>query len=123
MNSTESQEILTALLERAEGEPSRFRYIESWLDYLYCLDFKKSTKVVIKVLTETSNKLFKAYCQDVIAGISDVTKLLAYDQLLGIADFYENEIITVQKMLDDYDEYLGNFGNFIHALFGERREE
>jgi hypothetical protein len=64
--------------------------------------------------------LFKDYCKDVTAGISDLTKLLAYSQLLDIIAFYENDLKTVQAMLSDYDTYLRE-GNFWSAFFGGRR--
>ena len=70
----------------------------------------------------SANKLFKEYCKGVIAGISDVTKILAYEQMLDIIAFYEEELETIQSMVDDYDEYLNNFWNYIGALFGERRD-
>ena len=37
-------------------------------------------------------------------------------------DFYKNELDTLNQMLADYDEYLGNWFNFFDALLGGRRE-
>ena len=123
MADQELTQVIQEIIYKAqEGKSQPFRTILYWSEFCYYRRWVRATKIVIRILRVSANKLFKEYCRDVIAGISDVTKLLAYDQLLGIADFYENEIITVQKMLDDYDEYLGNFGNFIRALFGERRD-
>jgi hypothetical protein len=69
----------------------------------------------------SSKRLFKSYCEDVIAGISDVNKILGYSQLLDIIAFYENELNTLQFMLADYTDYLEK-GNFLNAIFGERRD-
>lgn len=113
------QEIINKALE---GDAHPFRPILYWSEFRYYHGWARSTKLVIRTLKTSAKDLFKEYCKDVIAGISDVTKILAYSQLLDIAAFYENDLNTVQQMLDDYDEYLGNFRNFIGALFGERRE-
>ena len=123
MEQNDSQQLLLAILDHAhEDLPLKFTYILSWDEYRYFQGFEKSARIVIKVLKSTADKLIKEYCKDVIAGISDITKLLAYQQLLDIKDFYETDLNTVQQMMDDYDKYLGNWGNFFRALFGERRD-
>ena len=120
MNEQESRQILDAILDRTQNPPSKFRYIESWADFQYCKDFKKSTKIVIKVLRKTSDEVFRSYCRSVIAGISDVTQLLAYSQLQDVIAFYETELNTVDRMLADYKDYLDN-GNLLYALLGGDR--
>lgn len=120
MNEQASYQILDAILERAQKPLSEFRYIESWIDYRYCKDFKKATKIIIRVLRETSDKVLKSYCASVIAGISDVTQLLAFSQLQDVTTFYETELNTVDKMLADYKEYLDD-GNLLYALLGGDR--
>lgn len=122
-----TEQDLTSLVQdiinkAAEDEPFPFRPILYWKEFRYYQDWILATKIVIRTLKTSANNLFKTYCKDVIAGISDVTKILAYDQLLEITAFYENDLNTVQQMVDDYDKYLGNFRNFIYALLGERRE-
>lgn len=123
MTDLEINTIIRDILNKAiEGEALPFRTILYWSEFIYYQRWTLSTKLVIRLLKNSANKIFKRYCRDVIAGISDISKLLAYQQLLSIAAFYENDLKTVQSMLDDYDKYLGNFGNFINALLGERRE-
>ena len=115
--------IIQDIITRAqEGKAFPFRPIQYWGEFRYFNRYVRSTKVIIRVLRTSAKNLFKDYCRDVIAGISDITKLLAYEQMQDIIVFYENELGTIQAMVDDYDKYLGNFGNFIGALFGERRE-
>lgn len=113
------QEIITKALD---GTAQPFKPILYWGEFRYYSRWVRSTKLIIKTLRKSANNLFKEYCKDVIAGISDITKLLAYQQLLDIKDFYENDLKTIQSMLDDYDEYLGDFGNFIKALLGGERD-
>ena len=124
MTEQEATLIIQDIINKAtEGRALIFRRILYWSEFNYYRRWAVSTKLIIKTLKQSANNLFKEYCKDVIAGISDVAKLLAYSQLLAIIAFYENDLNTVQSMLDDYDEYLGNFGNFLRAiLLGEERE-
>jgi hypothetical protein len=120
MNYQDSEQVLLAIIEQAQAEPSKFRFIVSFADYRYCLSLYKSTKLVIKVLKVATKNLFKAYCKDVTSGISDFTQLVAYEELGEITDFYENELKTIYNMLDEYEEYLWA-GNLIYALTGGER--
>lgn len=123
MTDQETTLLIQDIVNKAlEGKERPFRYILYWSEYRYYRGWVTSTKIVIKALKQSANNLFKEYCKDVIVGISDITKLLAYQQLLDIIDFYEAELKTVLAMINDYDEYICNFSNFIRALFGERRE-
>lgn len=118
MTEQETTLLIYEILNKAlEGDTLPFNLITCWDENLYYLRWSRSTKIVIKTLKTSANKLFKEYCQDVIAGISDITKLLAYKQLLDVIAFYENDLRTVQKMLDEYDEYLGDWGNFWRHVF------
>ena len=123
MTDTELTQVIQDIVTKAlENKAQPFRPILYLTEFVYYYRLSISTKIVIKTLRDSAKKLFNEYCKDVINGISDVTKLLAYSQILDIKAFYENDLKTVKQMLDDYDEYLGNFRNFIGALFGERRE-
>ena len=99
-----------------------FSPIVCWSDFRYYRKRATFTKLIIKTLKRAAKNLFKEYYKAVINGISDITKLLAYEQLLDIIDFYKNELDTLNQMLADYDEYLGNWFNFFDALLGGRRE-
>jgi hypothetical protein len=123
MTDQETTLLIQDIISNAlEGNAFTFKPIVYWSEFIFYHKCVISTKIVIKTLKRATKKLFKEYCRDVITGISDITKLLAYQQLLSVTDFYKNDLITIQLMLDEYDEYLGNFGNFIRALLGEQRE-
>lgn len=121
MNNTEAQQILEEILAQAEkGQSTEFRFITSWYDFRSCFIQYKSTKLIIKMLKQSSKSLFKTYYIDVINGISDVTKLLAFTQLDDVIAFYQKELSTLDKMLDEYEDYLWH-GNFLYAFFGGER--
>ena len=123
MTDQDTTLLIQDIINRAqEGRAFPFRTIRYWSEFRYFQRYARSTKVIIRILRVSANNLFKDYCKGVIAGISDITKLLAYQQLLDIVDFYKEELETIDAMLTEYDEYLGDLGNFIGALFGERRD-
>ena len=123
MTDQEATLLIQDIINKAqEGRAHPFRTILYWSEFRYYKRWVFSTKVVIRMLRTSANNLFTEYCKDVVAGTADVTKLLAYQQLLDIIAFYETDLKTIQSMLDDYYEYIDNFWNFIGALFGERRE-
>jgi hypothetical protein len=122
MNNDEAQQILEEILAQAEeGKLTEFRFITSWADFKTCFISYKANKIVIKMLKQSSKRLFKTYCKDVISGISDVTKLLAYNQLDDIIDYYKKELKTLDDMLNEYEEYLWR-GNFFYAFLGGERD-
>lgn len=123
MNDTDATLLLTNIINRAlEGPAQPFRTIRYWTEFRYYWRWTKSTRLVIKTLKLSAKSLFAEYRKDVIAGVSDVMKLLAYKQLLDIIAFYEKDLNTVKQMLDDYDAYLGE-GNFLYSVFGGRRHD
>jgi hypothetical protein len=123
MADQETIQVIQDIINRAqEGRAFPFRTIIYWSEFQYFKGYARSNKLIIKLLKTSADNLFKEYCKDVIAGISDITKILAYAQMQDIIAFYQEELKTIQAMLDDYDEYLGNFWNFVGALFGERRD-
>ena len=123
MLDQETEPLIQDIVNKAaEGRAQPFRLILYWSEFKYYKRLVLTLKLIIRMLTAAANNIFKDYCRDVIVGISDITKLIAYQEILEIKVFYENDLNTVNKMLDDYDEYLGDFGNFVRALFGERRD-
>lgn len=123
MTEQDAKQLISDILNHAqEDKQFEFKYICSWAEFRHYSKIIKSTKFVIKTLKTSADKLFKEYCQDVIIGISDVNKLLAYSQLVDVICFYEADINTIKKMIDEYDNYLGDWGNFFNALLGGERE-
>ncbi len=123
MTDQETTQVIQAIIDKAqEGKAQPFRTILYWSEFKYYRGLKKATKLVIETLRISSKRLFKSYCEDVIAGVSDINKILAYTQLLDIIDFYQQDLETLQAMLTEYDDYLGE-GNFWYSFFGGRRED
>jgi hypothetical protein len=121
MNDTDVQQILLNIIQKAqEGQSLQFRFIMSWREFQHYQGVARSTKIIIRMLEDSNNRLFKEYCQDIIVGISDFNKLLAYNQLEDIIAFYEAELETLTRMLDDYDEYLSQ-GHFWYSFLGGER--
>lgn len=122
MTDSEAKQLLLDIINQAqEGRSLKFHFIRSWQEFKFRWQQARSTKLVIKTLKTSSNNLFKEYCRDVSAGASDVNKLLAYSELCEVIAFYKEDLSTLQLMLDDYDEYLGQ-GNFWFSLLGGERE-
>lgn len=121
MQTTEAQQLLLDILKNVnEGNSIQFRYIRSWQDFRYCRQQLRSTKLIIKTLESSSKKLLKSYCKDVTSGISDVNTLLACTRLKDVIAFYEKDLDTLKRMLDDYDNYLGE-GYFWYSFLGGKR--
>ena len=122
MTDSETTQLILEILNKArEGKAHPFRPILYMSEFRYYKRWVLATKLIIKTLKTSAKKLLKDYCKDVIAGISGVTKLLAYSELLDVIAFYETDLKTVQQMLKDYDAYLDD-GHFWYSFFGGRRE-
>lgn len=121
MNNDEAQYVLEEILAQAEaGQSTEFRFIISWSDFKSCFMIYKANKLIIRMLTRASKRLFKTYCKDVTSGISDITKLLAYSQLDDVIDYYKKEVKTIEDMIYEYEDYLAH-GNLFYALLGGER--
>ena len=122
MTDTESKQLLQDIINKAqEGQALPFRFIRYWNEFRYYQRHVRSTKIIIKTLESSADNLFTEYCSDVTTGSSDLNKLLAYSTLLDIIEFYKQELNTMQLMIQDYDDYLGD-GHFWHSFLGGRRE-
>ena len=122
MQDTEAQELLLSILNNAEeGKSIQFRFITSWSEFRFYWQNFRSTKLVIRVLRSAAKDLFKTYCEEIVTGSADFTKLLAYLEFQDIIAFYERDLDTLKKMLDEYDEYLGQ-GHFWYSFLGGERE-
>lgn len=122
MNDIETKQLILDIINKAqEGKSFKFQYICSWDEFRYYNRLIKSNKLIVKTLQTSANNLFREYCNDVTSGISDVNKLLAYSQLRDVITFYEGDVDTLQKMLDEFDEYIEK-GNFLYSILGGERE-
>lgn len=122
MQDTEAQEFLLEILKAAEqGKSAEFRLITSWYGFRNTQRDYRAAKLIIKMLKEASTNLFKSYCKEASTGSADFTQLLAYSQILDIKAFYEKDLDTLKRMLDEYDEYLGK-GHFWFSFLGGERD-
>jgi hypothetical protein len=121
MQDTDTQELLLEILNTAEeGKSIEFQLITSWAEFKFYWQVKRSTKAVIRTLKDAAKNLFRSYCREIPTGSADLTQLLAYSQLQDVIAFYEKDVGTLQKMLDEYDEYLGT--HFWYSFLGGERD-
>ena len=122
MTNIEVQQILLAIIQHVEeGKSITFNYIKTWQEFIYYFKLRKSTKAIIKILTFAADQIFKDYCKNVIAGISEVNQLIAYTELQEIRSFYEKDLQTITDMINEYDDYLGH-GHFWYSFLGGERD-
>lgn len=120
MQHTEAQQLLVDIIEQANKPNTPFTFITTWSEFRFYWRNRRATKLIIRTLKAAAANLFKTYCKDITTGSADVTKLLAVKQLEGIIVYYKKELDTLQRMLDDYDDYLGK-GNFWYSFLGGER--
>ena len=122
MQDTEAQQIILNIIEHAQQDKAlEFKLIISWSEFRYYYRMSKSTKIIIKVLNAAAENSFKAYCRNIITGTQDFNILLAYSQICELRQFYEKDLDTIKKMLDEYDNYLGQ-GHFWYSFLGGERD-
>ena len=120
MTDNYSEQLLSAILDQAQSEPSEFHFIGSWAEYRYYINLYKSTKLIIKILNKATKTVLNDYCTAVTSGVSDFTQLVAYAQLEDVVTFYKTELKTTYNMLYEYEEYLWS-GNFFYSFMGGNR--
>lgn len=110
------QNILSELTSFMEaGEHTKFQLLQSWQEYVFTRKVRRAIKTLIKSLRVSAKKQLKHYCKDVIGGKSDFNRLLAYNYINNILNFYLGELKIAEEMLDEYEQYLaaGNWINFL----------
>ena len=123
MQITEVHELINELINQAElQEHTEQHLITTLAEYRFYLGQQRALKVVIKLLRNCANLVFTDYCKEVMIGEPDFGKILAFSQLRDVAVYYEQEFAIVKEMNDEYDNYLGDWGNFFKALAGHTRE-
>ena len=121
MQQTEAQQLLFDIIEYAKNPNTGFTFITTWNEFRFYQQNRRATKLIIRTLKAAAKNLFKTYCRAIAAGSADVNKLLAFKQLEDVIAFYERELDTVERMLNEYDDYLGK-GNFWYSVFGGERD-
>ena len=121
MTKADAQEILMQIIRQAEERKGVKPHIINTLsECLFYRDQERSLKVVLKVLRNCANFVFKEYCSEIPTGSASFNKLLAYKEFQEIITYYHQELLIVQGMLGEYYRYLAS-GNFIKAVSGEDR--
>lgn len=104
------------------GENTKFTQLRFAEDYINTRITRIALKRVIRLLAQSADNIFKAYCKAVIQHQADVTALMAYKTLLQVVAFYQEELQIVNSELKDYESWLSE-GNIISAfIFGAERE-
>lgn len=111
------------LIEHAlTGENTKFTQLRFAEDYINTRITRIALKRVIRLLAQSADNIFKAYCKAIIRHQADPTALMAYKTLLQVVGFYQEELSVVNKEIKDYENWLFE-GNIISAfLFGAERE-
>jgi CRISPR/Cas system CSM-associated protein Csm2 small subunit len=122
MDNTEAQQLLFEIVNQAQNQKfTEFRLITSWVDFRLCRKNHLATRLIINMLKDSARNLFNAYCKDIKSGTQDLQQLLAYTEIREITAFYEKELETLKKMLDEYDDWLGQ-GHFWYSFLGGERD-
>lgn len=109
MPNTETQQMMLTVIEHAQSaKPSEFRLLRNWSDYRYHVGKRRSFKLLVRALRSGSDRLFKSYCSSVRSSEEDLNKLLAYQQMLKVIDFYLHELDTIDRMIIEYEGRLWN---------------
>lgn len=123
MQDTDVQELIMQIIEQAEEQNHTPPHlIDTWPEYCFYRDQRRSLKVVLKVLRDSAESLFKSYCKKVAHGTANVNQILAYRQFQDIIAYYDDELQIIHGMILEYTNYLAS-GNLFAALFGESRSK
>lgn len=123
MSSTDIQQIVLKIIQFAQTtELTKFRFICNWTEYKYFKGKRKAYKVFVRALRKGATRLLNTYCAGVIDGSAKFTKLLAFQQMSQVINFYEQEIETFTNMIYEYEAYLLD-GNFLDSFLGKPRAE
>lgn len=115
------QNILSELAAFADaGEHTKFQLLRTWQDYLFTKKVQRSIKALTISLRVIADKQLKNYCKSVTLRTSHVYKLLAYQYLIKILNFYLEELRINEEMLYEYELYLAD-GNWTDFIFNVQR--
>lgn len=122
------EELVTDLVYKAEsGKHRQFQLLLNWQEYRYTRKLRRSHALLVTSIDKSAKRLLKRYCKDIVAGKSDVIKLMAYYTTIKVLRYYKEELRLLTEMIDEYEAYLlsGNFMDFIGAclLFEERPKD
>lgn len=121
MEPIDEHQIVQNILVRAQNRDyTKVHLLEYFEEYgRYRMELR-TTQLVLRILRDSANKLFKTYCKQIPSGAADINVLLAFVQLQEVIEFYETDLKIIQQMLEEYEDYLRH-GNLFSALLGEKR--
>ena len=115
------KDLLSELIYNAEsGNHRQFQYLRNYREYYRARQARRTHVLLVSSIKQSINRQFKKYCKDVIAGETDVIKLLAYRTTNRVLSFYEEELSTIDDMIVEYECYLAN-GNLLDFVLGTQR--
>jgi hypothetical protein len=121
MQDINVQELISQIIKQAEENThTEFHLVDSWSEFSFYREQRRSLRVVLKALRESADDLFKTYCKEVSQGTADFTKLLAYQEFQDIVEYYDIELQVIHSMILEYLDYLAS-GHFLSALSGNYR--
>ena len=124
MQTDDAKQLIKSIIDYShENDQISFKVITSWQELRFNKGKRRSFKLLVKALRSGSKRLFKNYCKSVKTGNPDFNKLLAYNQMLGVIDFYKKDLETISSMITEYETYLSEDLNFLWALIGEIRKD
>ena len=123
MQDYETQQMILEIIDHAKSAKlTEFQFIRNWSSYRYYQGKRRSYKLLVKALTEGRNRLIKTYCNSLDFGEGDFNKLLAFNQMQKVLQFYSKELYTVTDMIYEYEAYLME-SNLLDAFFGGYRTD
>ena len=123
MINNEIQQAVLQIIEFAQTmKLTKFRFICNWSEYRYFKKKYKGYKIIIKALQKGTGRLIKNYCNSLVDGTDNFTKLVAAQQMSQVINFYAKEAETFYNMICEYEAYLTE-GNFLSAFLGSPRLE
>ena len=119
-----NKDLVTELVCRAESaKHMKFHFLRHWTEYTDTKKVRRAHKLLVESIRKSADRLFKQYCKSIITGDSDVINLVAYTTTKNVLSFYEEELLILDNMLEEYEAYLFS-GNFIGSwLFFDYRPE
>ena len=102
------------------GQHTKFELLQNRQEYLKQRKVVYSLQLLVDSLYDMASNQLKSYCKDVVNYNSDVYKLLAYQYIVKIHNFYLDELKISQDMVDEYECYL-YAGNWLDFIFNTQR--
>lgn len=117
--------IMKDLLAAADsGKHLPFRLLRNWQEYSKMKKTRLTYKLLVASISESAEKLFREHCAKIKNDKTEVLDLIAYCTIIKVLRFYEKELQIISDMILEYEAYLFESSDILHAwLFLEQRPE